>query len=153
MYIFSSKLAFVLIQFGAKDIHFLRDKLSEVGVEPDKSKVQAILKMPRPTDRKAVLRVMGMINFFGKFIPNLSSKTVCLRELLRDKGEFKWTADHEQEWGRLKTLLTSEPVLTFFDPSKIEQRYRQMHPKMDWVQVYCRRRGTVGGQLHMPQER
>lgn len=74
--------------------------------------------MPRPIDRKAVLRVMGMINFVGKFIPNLSSKTVCLRELLRDKGEFKWTADHEQEWGRLKTLLTSEPVLTFFDPSK-----------------------------------
>lgn len=74
--------------------------------------------MPRPIDRKAVLRVMGMINFVGKFIPNLSSKTVCLRELLRDKGEFKWIADHEQEWGRLKILLTSEPVLTFFDPSK-----------------------------------
>ncbi len=105
-------------QFGAKEITFLGDKLSEGGVEPDKSKVQAILKMPRPTDRKAVLRVMGMIQFRGKFIPNLSSKTVCLRELLRDKGEFKWTADHEQEWGRLKTLLTSEPVLTFFDPSK-----------------------------------
>ncbi len=49
--------------FGDKDIMFLGDKLSEVGVEPDKSKVQAILKMPRPTDSKAVLRVMGMINF------------------------------------------------------------------------------------------
>ncbi|RXN33947.1 retrotransposon-like family member retr-1 [Labeo rohita] len=62
-------------QFGAKEITFLGDKLTEGGVEPDKSKVQAILKMPRPTDRKAVLRVMGMINFVGKFIPNLSSKT------------------------------------------------------------------------------
>ncbi|XP_053092978.1 uncharacterized protein K02A2.6-like [Pangasianodon hypophthalmus] len=82
-------------QFGAKEITFLGDKLSEGGVEPDKSKVQAILKMPRPTDRKAVLRVMGMINFVGKFIPNLSSKTVYLRELLRDKGDFKWTADHQ----------------------------------------------------------
>ncbi len=49
--------------FGAKYIMFLGDKLSEVGVEPDKSKVQAIHKMPRPTDSKAVLRVMGMINF------------------------------------------------------------------------------------------
>lgn len=69
-----------------------------------KSKIQAILKMPRPTDRKAVLRVMGMINFVGKFIPNLSSKTVYLRELLCDKCEFRWRADHEQEWGRLKTF-------------------------------------------------
>lgn len=105
-------------QFGAKEITFLGDTLSERGVEPDKSKIQAILKMPRPTDRKAVLRVMGMINFVGKFIPNLSSKTVYLRELLCDKGEFRWTAGHEQEWGRLKTLLTTEPVLTFFDPTK-----------------------------------
>ncbi|KAI2646320.1 Retrovirus-related Pol polyprotein [Labeo rohita] len=61
---------------------------------------------------------MGMNNFVGKFIPNLSSKTVYLRELLCDKGEFKWTVDHEQEWGRLKTLPISELVLTFFDPSK-----------------------------------
>lgn len=86
-------------QFGVKEITFLGDKLSEGGVEPDKSKIQAILKKPRPTDRKAVLRVMGMINFVGKFIPNLSSKTGYLRKLLCDKGEFKWTADHEQEWG------------------------------------------------------
>ncbi|KAL7852894.1 hypothetical protein SRHO_G00186790 [Serrasalmus rhombeus] len=38
--------------------------------------------MPRPTDKKGVLRVMGMINFIGKFIPNLSVKTSALRELL-----------------------------------------------------------------------
>ena len=59
-----------------------------------------------------------MINFIGKFIPNSSSNTVHLRELLRDKCEFKWTADHEEEWARFKTTLTKEPVLTFFDPSK-----------------------------------
>ncbi|XP_048054388.1 uncharacterized protein K02A2.6-like [Megalobrama amblycephala] len=105
-------------QFGVKEVTFLGDKLTEGGVQPDKSKIQAILNMPRPTDKKAVLRVMGMINFIGKFIPNLSSKTVYMRELLHDKCEFKWTNNHEQEWGRLKTLLTTEPVLTFFEPSR-----------------------------------
>ncbi len=81
------------------EITFLGDKLSEGGLEPDNSKVQVILKMPKPTDRKVVLRVMGMINFVRKFIPNLSLKTMCLRELLRDKGKFTWTAYHEKEWG------------------------------------------------------
>jgi hypothetical protein len=58
-----------------------------------------------------------MINFIGQFIPNSSPKTVHLRELLRE-CEIKWTADHEEEWARLKTTLTTEPVLRFFDPSK-----------------------------------
>lgn len=57
-------------QFGVKEITFLGDKLSEAGVEPDKSKIKAILEMTRPEDKKAVLRILGMINFIGKFIPN-----------------------------------------------------------------------------------
>ncbi|XP_056135183.1 putative defense protein Hdd11 [Lampris incognitus] len=47
------------------------DKLSGEGVEPDRSKVQAILYMPPPTDKKGVLRAMGVVHFLGKFIPNL----------------------------------------------------------------------------------
>ncbi|MGH0128263.1 UNVERIFIED_CONTAM: hypothetical protein FKN15_034099 [Acipenser sinensis] len=74
--------------------------------------------MPRPTDKKGVLRIMGMINFIGKFIPNLSSKTACLRELLHLKNEFQWTAKHEKEWQQLKITLTTEPVLTFFDAGR-----------------------------------
>lgn len=57
---------------------FLGDKLSGRGVEPDRSKIQAILDMPSPVDKKGVLRLMGMVNF----IPNLSAKTASLRELL-----------------------------------------------------------------------
>lgn len=59
--------------------------------------------MSRPEDKKGVLRMLGIINFIGKFIPNLSSKTVHLRQLLHDRTEFKWTEDHEEEWTRLKT--------------------------------------------------
>lgn len=65
------KLNRVKCQFGVKEITFLGDKLSEAGVDPDKSKVKAILEMLRPVDKKGVLRVLGMINFIGKFIPNL----------------------------------------------------------------------------------
>ena len=54
----------------------------------------------------------------AKKVPDPCSKTVHLRELLKNKCEFKWTADHEQEWASLKITLTTEPVLTFFDPSK-----------------------------------
>ena len=41
-------------EFCVKEITFLGDKLSEAGVEPDKSKVKAIVEMPRPEDKKKV---------------------------------------------------------------------------------------------------
>ncbi len=83
--------------FGVTEMTFLGDKLSGRGVEPDKSKIQAIMDMPSPVDKKGMLRIMGMVNFIGKFILNLSAKTASLRELLNHKAEFKWTNKHEQE--------------------------------------------------------
>lgn len=61
---------------------------------------------------------MGMINFIGKFIPNLSVRTSALRELLRDSNEFKWTVRNEREWNALRTTLTNAPVLAYYDPNK-----------------------------------
>lgn len=49
--------------FGVTEMTFLGDKVTSEGVEPDQSKVQAILDMPAPTDKKGILRAMGIINF------------------------------------------------------------------------------------------
>ena len=105
-------------QFAAQEIVFLGDKLSAQGIQADEEKINAIMNMPKPTDKPGVLRIMGMVNFIGKFIPNLSAKTTYLRELLHKENNFNWTANHEREWLKLKDALTATPVLTFFDPTQ-----------------------------------
>lgn len=105
-------------EFGVEEILFLGDKLSARGVQPDQDKIHAIQNMPRPTDKTGVLRIMGMVNFIGKFIPNLTAKTSCIRELLHRDCEFKWTVKHEHEWQQLKNTLTTAPVLSFYDHTK-----------------------------------
>ncbi|XP_030596890.1 uncharacterized protein K02A2.6-like isoform X2 [Archocentrus centrarchus] len=105
-------------QFGVQEIVFLGDKLSAQGIQPDHEKINAIQDMPRPTDKTGVLRIMGMVNFISKFIPNLSAKTSCIRELLHKEHKFKWTAQHEEEWENLKRTLTTAPVLAFYDSTK-----------------------------------
>lgn len=40
------------------------------------------------------------------------------RELLQHKTVFEWTTQREKEWKKLKETVSTEPVLTFFDPSK-----------------------------------
>ncbi|KAI7810790.1 hypothetical protein IRJ41_006595 [Triplophysa rosa] len=87
-------------QFGVKEITFLGDKLLERGVEPDQSTIQAILNMPRPTDKEGCTTSDGDDKLHTKV------HTESLERQL------------DSEWDHLKTLLTTETVLTFFDTTK-----------------------------------
>lgn len=104
-------------QFGVQEIVFLGDQLSAQGVQPDQEKVNAIQDMPRPTDKTGVLHIMEMVNFICKFIPNLSAKISCIRELLHKENEFKWTTKHENEWKMLEETLTTALQLNKEDES------------------------------------
>ena len=56
------------------------------------NKVEAIKKMPYPSDVKGLQRFLGMVNYLAKFIPNSSSHTVHFRRLL-EKGSA-WSFDN-----------------------------------------------------------
>ena len=47
-------------------------QLTANGLQPDPKKVEAIRQMPLPTDRKGVMRLLGMATFLAKFCPNFS---------------------------------------------------------------------------------
>jgi hypothetical protein len=61
---------------------------------------------------------VGLINYLGKFVPNISESTKGLRVLGKDGQEWKWTAEADREWGSIVEYLTSEPVLKFYDPKR-----------------------------------
>lgn len=105
-------------QLGAKELTFVGDILSSEGIRPDPQKVSAIENMPRPQCKKDVQRFNGMINYMGKFIPNLSEKMAPLRQLTEKRIEWEWNHEHEKAWRDLKDLLTKEPVLKFYDPMR-----------------------------------
>uniref|UniRef100_A0A3Q1EK56 Gypsy retrotransposon integrase-like protein 1 n=1 Tax=Acanthochromis polyacanthus TaxID=80966 RepID=A0A3Q1EK56_9TELE len=105
-------------RFGVSEITFLGDKITVDGVQPDKTKVQAVLDMEMPKDKKGVQRALGLVNFLGRFIQNLAVKTTHLRKLLRRETEFQWEHEHEREWKELLEVLASEPLLAFFSPDR-----------------------------------
>ena len=105
-------------EFSVKKLTFIGDVISDQGVGPDPKKVSAILNMERPTCRQDVQRFLGMINYQGKFIPDLSTKTAPLRSLLDKKNEWTWDHAQEDAWNHLKQALTKEPVLHFYDCKK-----------------------------------
>jgi len=105
-------------QFSTQEVTFLGDRLTPAGVQPDMNKIKAVTDMPEPTDKKAVQRALGMVNCMGRFVPNLAAKTVALRQLLQSNTEWSWHQTHDKEWKEIKDILSTEPVLVFFDPSK-----------------------------------
>ena len=97
---------------------FIGDVLTEHGVQPDERKISAIVNMPRPDRKVDVQRFLGIVNYLGKFVYNLSTKTEKLRILLDKTVEWQWGPEQEQEWQDFKTLLSTQPLLKFYDQSK-----------------------------------
>jgi hypothetical protein len=62
-------------------VEYVGHVFSAEGVKPSSDKVKAILAIPAPENKKELRRFMGMINYLGKFIPNLSTRNRSLRQL------------------------------------------------------------------------
>ena len=59
-------------KIGLTEIPYIGHLLSQQGVKPDSSKVDAILNMPCPTNKHDLQRCMGVLAYLPKFIPNMA---------------------------------------------------------------------------------
>jgi len=104
------------VQLKVPSVRYLGHVLSSDGIRPDPNKVRAIVGMPTPTDRKALLRFLGMVTFLSRWLPRLAEVRKPLSELLKDDVEWTWTPVHQQAVDDIKKAVASTPVLRFFDP-------------------------------------
>ena len=101
-----------------KEVTFMGHVISADGLKVDSAKVEAIKDMPIPTDKQAVQRLLGMVNYVQKFAPRLSEVTEPLRQLIKKDVEFYWDKIHDKCLHEIREILTSAPVLRYFDHEK-----------------------------------
>jgi transposase InsO family protein len=106
------------IQLHRESISYMGHVLTSSGMRPDPQKIEAIIQMPIPNDKKALQRALGMMQFLGRYCPNYSTVTAPLREMLHHSNEFHWTERHTQAFDKLKEILVSNNVLAYYSPSK-----------------------------------
>lgn len=104
------------IQLNQSQVKYLGHIVSVEGLKPDPDKLEAIDNMPNPTDKQGIQRVLGVLNFLRSYIPNMSALTEPLRELLKT-DEWTWGTAQEESMTMIKRLLTSKPILRYFDVS------------------------------------
>jgi len=105
------------LSMNRKSVMFMGHVLTSEGLKPDKRKVEAIVRMPRPENKAALQRLLGMATFLARYCPNFSQVTAPLRQLLAENNEFLWDVRHTEALDKLKQLLTHSPVLRYFSPA------------------------------------
>ena len=67
--------------------------------------------MPEPTCVEDVWRLRGMANYLAKFVPQLVTFTMPLKDLLREKNEWVWGIPQQRAFQKLKEDLGSQKAL------------------------------------------
>lgn len=86
------------LQFKKPSVQFLGLVISAQGMKPAYKHIRALVELPIPTDKSAVLRFFGIVEFLVRFLPSVSQLTANLRQLTRKDVEFQWTAAHQDEF-------------------------------------------------------
>ncbi|XP_062550294.1 uncharacterized protein K02A2.6-like [Armigeres subalbatus] len=104
-------------EFFAESIEYCGYIIDRRGISKMPQKVEAIQEMPRPKNREQVRAFMGLINYYGRFIKNLSTKLYPINSLLKENMPFVWTKACEQAFLWVKAEMQSDRVLVHYDSS------------------------------------
>ena len=87
-------------------------------IAPIEAKVKAIIELPVPSSKKALMRFLGMAGYYRKFCKNFSVVALPLTNLLKKKVNFIWSEACNEAFNNLKAILWSAPILKAPDFNK-----------------------------------
>ncbi|XP_045775110.1 uncharacterized protein K02A2.6-like [Maniola jurtina] len=100
---------------SVKYLGFIIDKS---GLHPDPNKIEAIHDAPRPENVTQLKSFLGLLNYYGKFIPNLSTLLFPLHALLKKDVTWKWNARCEAAFSGAKSALLGDKVLAHYEEGR-----------------------------------
>ncbi|XP_063830254.1 uncharacterized protein K02A2.6-like [Ostrinia nubilalis] len=104
--------------FMVDEVKYLGYLISKEGIKVDPEKVEAIKKIPRPRDVSELRSFLGLVNFYAKFVKNLSFILAPLYTLLKKNVPWRWNKEQEISFLHIKSILSSAEVLTHYDPEQ-----------------------------------
>lgn len=99
-------------KFCMKRLKYLGHVIDERGIRPDPEKVAPIKEYPAPEDVKGVRRFIGLAGWYRRFIPNFSSLSAPITDLIKSKTKkFSWTKEAQDAFEKIKIALATSPIL------------------------------------------
>lgn len=100
---------------NAKEINYMGLIISGEGIKLAQDKLEAIRNLTAPKSIPEVRSVLGFFNFMKKFVPDMSTSTEPMNNLLRKNKIFEWKEEHEKTFQEIKRRLLERRILSHFD--------------------------------------
>ena len=102
--------------FAEDSVTYLGHTISRNGISKG-PKADAVTKMPAPSNVTQLRSFLGSVQFYNKFLTDLSTISGPLYHLTEKNTKWKWDQPQEDAFKKLKQMLTDNTVLAHFDPS------------------------------------
>ena len=80
-------------------------------------KIDAIVNVPKPQNIQELQSLLSLINYYGKFIPNLATILQPLNNLLRSDVRWMWSIRCDEAVNSARQALVSSKVLIHYHPA------------------------------------
>lgn len=126
---FGVRLNMAKCEFGRSRIAFLGHEVSADGIQPSRSKIEALERCEPPQSKEEVQSFLGTVAYLGhRFIPNLSELTAPMRRLTQKGVFFSWGEEEQASFSALKNELSRATVLSFFSATDKTRLYTDASP-------------------------
>ena len=104
--------------FLKTSVQYLGHIIDADGLHATEEKLDAIVHAPAPKNVHELRSFLGLLNYYGRFIPNLSSLLHPLNHLLRHNVTWRWTEACSKAFKCAKQKIVSPNVLVHYDSTR-----------------------------------
>ena len=104
--------------FAKREVEYLGFMVTPEGLKPTQRHTSSISSYPVPINLKELRQFLGLASYYRRFIQGFAAIAHPLHQLTRKDTPFNWTSACQQAFERLKSYLTSAPVLAYPDFSR-----------------------------------
>ncbi|XP_070034914.1 uncharacterized mitochondrial protein AtMg00860-like [Nicotiana tomentosiformis] len=87
--------------------------VSSDGINVDPKKIEAVQSWPKPSSATEIQSFLGLAGYYRRFVESFSYIDAPLTRLTQKGAPFRWSDECEVSFQKLKTALTTTPVLVF----------------------------------------
>lgn len=103
-------------KFMRKSVSYLGFVIDAEGLHPVSDKIEAIKDAPIPNNISELKSYLGLLSYYGKFLPNRAQLLAPLYQLLSVNKPWRWAEEQTKAFEKSKEMLTAKSLLVHFDP-------------------------------------
>ncbi|XP_014663228.1 PREDICTED: uncharacterized protein K02A2.6-like [Priapulus caudatus] len=105
-------------QFLEPKVVYLGHVVDKDALHPTNEKVKAIRDAPVPRSVQELKSFIGLVNYYGSFLKNMSTTLAPLNKLRQKDEQWVWSDSCQRAFVECKKQLSSDSVLTHYDVNR-----------------------------------